>query len=235
MGKFALLIGVSEYLEGENPLSALPAALNDVRALSEVLENPNLGEFAPDDVKILENPSVSEMRSAIYTLFQDRKQDDLVLLYFSGHGITDQQGKFFFSTSETYKNKSGLVKHSAVPAREVYDDMDECASDRMVVILDCCHSGAFGDGMPRDAGDIDFKEQLGIRGRVVLTASASYQYSFEQPGEELAIYTRYLIKGIETGAADRDEDGHVSANELHDYVVEQLSKAAPWGVGRSGS
>ncbi len=227
MGKFALLIGVSEYSEGENPLSALPAALNDVRALSAVLVNPNLGEFAPDDVKILENPSVSEMRSAIYALFQDRKQDDLVLLYFSGHGITDQQSKFFFSTSETYTNKNGLVKHSAVPARDVYDDMDECASDRMVVILDCCHSGAFGDRMPRAAGNIDFKEQLGIRGRVVLTASASYQYSFEQPGEELAIYTRYLIKGIETGAADRDRDGHVSANELHDYVVEKLSKAAP--------
>ena len=103
MGKFALLIGVSEYLKGENPLSALPAALNDVRALSVVLEDSNIGEF--DEVTVLENPSAGQIRSKIEALFADRSADDLVLLYFSGHGITDQQGNFFFSTPKTYKTK----------------------------------------------------------------------------------------------------------------------------------
>ena len=225
MSKFALLIGVSEYSEGENPLSALPAALNDVRALSAVLEDPNIGEF--DSVLSLENPSHGEMRSAIANLFADRSADDLVLLYFSGHGITDQQGNFFFSTPETYKKGNLLFKPSAIPARDIYDDMNDCASDRMVVILDCCHSGAFGDLISRDAGEIKFEPQLGGRGRVVLTASAAIDYSYERSGEELAVYTRYLIEGIKTGAADRDDDGYVSADELHDYVVEKLAKAAP--------
>ena len=224
MGKFALLIGVSEYSEGEDPLSALPAALNDVRQLAEVLKDPNIGGF---QVRSLENPSGEEMRSAIGALFADRKPDDLVLLYFSGHGITDQQGKFFFSTSKTYKKKGLLVKPSAIPAQEVHDYMNDCASDRMVVILDCCHSGAFGDLISRDAGEIQFEPQLGGRGRVVLTASAAIDYSYERSGEELAVYTRYLIEGMRSGAADRDEDGYVSANELHDYVVEKLEKAAP--------
>ena len=226
MSKFALLIGVSEYLEGENPLSALPAALNDVRALSVVLEDSNIGEF--DEVTVLENPSAWQIRSKIEALFADRSADDLVLLYFSGHGITDQQGNFFFSTPKTYKNQKGfLVKSSAVPAQEVHGYMDDCASDRMVVILDCCHSGAFGDLMPRDGGEIGFERQLGGRGRVILTASAAIDYSYERSGEELAVYTRYLIEGIRSGAADRDEDGYVSVDELHDYVVEKLEKAAP--------
>ena len=226
MGKFALLIGVSEYSEGENPLSALPAALNDVRALSVVLEDSNIGEF--DEVTVLENPSAGQIRSKIEALFADRSADDLVLLYFSGHGITDQQGNFFFSTPKTHKNQKGfLVKSSAVPAQEVHGYMDDCASDRMVVILDCCHSGAFGDLMPRDGGEIGFERQLGGRGRVILTASAAIDYSYERSGEELAVYTRYLIEGIKTGAADRDDDGYVSADELHDYVVEKLAKAAP--------
>jgi len=225
MGKFALLIGVSEYSEGENPLSALPAALNDVRQLAEVLEDPNIGGF--DSVLPLENPSNGQMRSAIANLFADRKADDLVLLYFSGHGITDQQGNFFFSTPTTYKRGNLLFKPSAIPARDVHDEMNDCASDRMVVILDCCHSGAFGDFISRDAGEIKFEPQLGGRGRVVLTASAAIDYSYERSGEELAVYTRYLIEGIRSGAADRDEDGYVSADELHDYVVEKLEKAAP--------
>ena len=225
MGKFALLIGVSEYLKGKNPLSALPAALNDVRALEAVLNDSTIGEF--DQVTVLENPSHGEMRSAIADLFADRTADDLVLLYFSGHGITDQQGNFFFSTPKTYKKGNLLFKPSAIPARDIYDDMNDCASDRMVVILDCCHSGAFGDLISRDAGEIKFEPQLGGRGRVVLTASAAIDYSYERSGEELAVYTRYLIEGIRSGAADRDEDGYVSVDELHDYVVEKLEKAAP--------
>jgi formylglycine-generating enzyme required for sulfatase activity len=225
MGKFALLIGVSQYSEGENPLSDLPAALNDVRRLAEVLNDPKIGEF--DSVLPLENPSIEEMRSEIANLFSDRKADDLVLLYFSGHGITDQQGNFFFSTPKTYKKGNLLFKPSAIPARDVHDEMNDCASDRMVVILDCCHSGAFGDSIRRDSGEIGFEPQLGGKGRVVLTASAAIDYSYERSGEELAVYTRYLIEGIKSGAADRDEDGYVSADELHDFVVEKLAKAAP--------
>ncbi len=226
MGKYALLIGVSEYSEGENPLGALPAALNDVKELSAVLEDETIGEF--DQVLPLENPSAGQMRSKIEALFADRSSEDLVLLYFSGHGITDQQGNFFFSTPKTHKNSKGLlVKSSAIPAQEVYGYMNDCASDRMIVILDCCHSGAFGDLIPRDSGEIKFEAQLGGRGRVVLTASAAIDYSYERSGEELAVYTRYLIDGIKSGAADRDEDGYVSADELHDYVSEKLAKAAP--------
>ena len=182
MGKFALLIGVSEYSEGEDPLSDLPAALNDVRQLAEVLEDQNIGGF---QVKSLENPSGGQMRSEIEALFADRNADDLVLLYFSGHGITDQKGQFFFSTPKTRKDQRGfLVKSSAIPAQEVHGYMDDCASDRMVVILDCCHSGAFGDLISRDAGEIKFEPQLGGRGRVVLTASAAIDYSYERSGEE---------------------------------------------------
>ena len=49
MGKFALLIGVSE--SSEEDLPALPSAIEDVKAMQAVLQNPNLGGF--DSVKIL--------------------------------------------------------------------------------------------------------------------------------------------------------------------------------------
>jgi len=143
MGKFALLIRVSEYPEG---LSALPAALNDVEAIREVLECPEMGGF--DDVKPLLNPTKGQMQHEMEMLFRDRTSEDLLLLYFSGHGITDRDGNFFFSATKTRKDKGHLVKSSAVSARDVYDYMVDCQSDRKVVILDCCHSGAFGDRYP---------------------------------------------------------------------------------------
>ncbi|MEO1350453.1 MAG: GUN4 domain-containing protein [Cyanobacteria bacterium J06635_15] len=61
----------------------------------------------------------------------------------------------------------------------------------------------------------------------MLASSSSVQYSFEQEGEELSIYTRYLIEGIQTGAADADEDGHISIDELHEYARRKVAEAAP--------
>ncbi len=223
MTKVALLIGVSDYQPG---LNSLPAAVRDIEAMQRVLQHPEFGAF--DDVRPLPNPGLLEMRSAIAALFSDRDSDDLVLLYFSGHGVTDEYGKFFLTNCDTQK-AGRLNKATVVEAGFVHDLMENCDSERQVVILDCCHSGAFPEGMrARDAGStIDFRQQLGGRGRIVLTSSAATEYSFEREGEELAIYTRYLVEGIQTGAADLDGDGAVSVNELHDYVREQVHKAAP--------
>ncbi|MGV0026632.1 caspase, EACC1-associated type [Phormidesmis priestleyi] len=226
MTKVALLIGVSEYeSEYESGLNRLPAAVRDIEAMQGVLQHSEFGAF--DEIKRLPNPGLLEMRNAIYELFGDRNSDDLVLLYFSGHGVTDEYGKFFFTNRQTQK-KGSLNKATVVEAEFVHNLMENCDSERQVIILDCCHSGAFPEGMrARDAGTIDFQQQLGGRGRIILTSSAATEYSFERDGEELAIYTRYLVEGIQTGAADLDGDGAVSVNELHDYVKAKVKKAAP--------
>jgi hypothetical protein len=96
-----------------------------------------------------------------------------------------------------------------------------------VVILDCCFSGAFGDLLAKDDGSVDLESQLGTEGGVVLTSSSSLQYSFEQQGSDLSIYTRYLVEGIRTGAADRDGDGAVSVDELHHFASKKVQAAAP--------
>jgi len=63
MTKVALLIGVSEYKPGLNPL---PAAVRDVEAMQGVLQHPDFGAF--DEIKRLPNPGLLEMRSAIAEL-----------------------------------------------------------------------------------------------------------------------------------------------------------------------
>jgi uncharacterized caspase-like protein len=221
MVKIALLIGVSEYQPGFTPL---PAAKKDVEAMQRVLQNPELGGF--DEVKQLINPETQPMREAIETLFNGRQKDDLLLLFFSGHGVKDDKGKLYLATNTTYKNPQGaLVKSSAVAASHVHEfmSMSNCRSKRQVLILDCCFSGAFADGLSaKDDGFIDIKNQLGGEGRAVLTSSTSTQYSFEQQGTDLSIYTRYIIEGIETGEADQDKDGMISVDELHAYAREKV-------------
>lgn len=226
MAKVALLIGVSEYEPGLNPL---PSAAKDIKAMEQVLQHSEMGNFTESDIKVLKNPDRQAMEEAIEALFANRQKDDLVLLFFSGHGIKDDQGRLYLSTSKTRKNLQGeLVRSTAVPANIVQESMSRSRSKRQVVILDCCFSGAFAEGMSaKDDGSVDVKSQLGGEGRAILTSSTSTQYSFEQQGSDLSVYTRYLIEGIETGAADQDNDGSISIDELHEYAKRKVQETAP--------
>jgi hypothetical protein len=226
MAKIALLIGVSEYEPGLNPL---PAAVKDLDAMKEVLLHPEMGGFAGADIVLLKNPKRQEMEESIETLFANRHRDDLVLLFFSGHGIKDDAGRLYLGTSKTRKTPQGdLVRSSAVAANFVHENMSRSRSKRQVVILDSCFSGAFAEGLSaKDDGTIDIRTQLGGEGRAVLTSSSSTQYSFEQEGEELSLYTRFLIEGIKTGAADLDGDDVVSIDELHEYASRKVREVKP--------
>ncbi len=120
------------------------------------------------------------------------------------------------------------MKSTAVPASFVHDIMNNSLCKRQVVILDCCFSGAFAEGMTaKDDGFVDVETQLGGKGRAVLASSTSTQYSFEQKGSALSVYTQHLVAGIETGAADLDRDGWISVLELHEYLCDRVNKTAP--------
>ncbi|MFD3003512.1 caspase family protein [Pontibacter toksunensis] len=226
MAKFALLIGVSEYMQG---LSSLPAAVKDVDALYKLLLHPEIGGFLSSDITLLRNPDRQTMEESIELLFSSRHKDDLVLLYFSGHGIKDDTGKLFLANRWTRKTDKGeLVRSSAVSSAFIQESMSRSRSKRQVIILDSCFSGAFAEGLyAKDDGKVDILNQLGGEGRAVLTSSNSTQYSFEQEGEELSFYTRFLVEGIQTGAADRDEDGSVSIDELHEYASQKVREVRP--------
>ena len=218
--KVALLIGVSEYKAGLPPL---PAAPNDVEAMQRVLQDPNLGGF--DVAEPLLNPDPIAMQDAIEKLFAECQKDDLALLFFSGHGITDDNGRLFLTTRLTNEKR---FRATSVPASFVHDVMNESPCQRQVVILDCCYSGAFKEGwQARSASTIDIKQQLalGSKGRAVLTSSNAVQKSFEHEGS--GIYTRYLVEGIETGVADGNGNGTISIQELHEYAKEKVQEAKP--------
>jgi hypothetical protein len=220
--KFALLIGVSE--SSEEDLPELPSAIEDIRAMQVVLQNPEIGGF--DSVAVLPNPTRQEMEEAIETLFADCKKEDLVMFYFSGHGITDEKGKLYLVTPQTRKKRGGLMKATAVAAAVLHDNMDNSRSRHQVLILDSCFSGAIAEGFTgKSAGSkVDIQRELGGEGRAILTSSNAVQESFHIQGYNLSIYTHYLIDGIQTGAANQDGDDYISVDELHTYAKEKLEQ-----------
>ena len=224
MAKVALLIGVSEYEPGLDPL---PGAVRDIKAMRQVLQHSEMGGF--DEVKTLSNPNSLVMQEAIESLFANRTETDLVLLFFSGHAVKDERGNLYFATRSTLKSPKGeLVKPTAVAASFLHDIMSNSGCNHQVVILDCCFSAALAPGMTANArGSVDIKTQLGGQGRVLLTSFTSTQYSFSQNSSDLSVYTRYLVEGIQKGTADLDGDGWISVDELHNYANRKVQEAAP--------
>jgi formylglycine-generating enzyme required for sulfatase activity len=204
-------------------LPPLAAAPKDVAAMLRVLQNPELGAF--DDVKTLIDPDLEAMQTAIDLLFQSCQKGDLGLLYFSGHGITDDSDRLYLATRRTGKD---TFRSTAVSASFIHGIMRDRGYQRQhVLILDCCYSGAFAEGWQAKGADVKLKSQLEVEGSVVLTSSTSTQKSYEDKEGELSLYTNYIVQGIESGAAESDGDGMISADELHEYAKRHVQSAKP--------
>ena len=226
MAKIALLIGVGQF--NLEDLAPLPKSSADLDAMKKALIDPELGAFAESDVTMLKNPGRQQMEDAIYDLFDKNRRDrnDLLLFYFSGHGITDESGTFYFSTCQTRKDNGKLRPTTAVSSRQVHQWIDKCRSKRIAIILDCCHSGAFTKGMSaKGNANAQIREQLGGEGRAILTAASATEYAWAKDELSLSAYTHYLLEGVLTGKADRDGNSWLSMEELHEYTARRIRDA----------
>jgi WD40 repeat protein len=225
--KSALIIANCTY---EHPdLRQLAAPAQDAESLARVLADRDLGGF---EVRTLINEPSYKLNLEIEDFCENRRRDDLLLLYFSGHGIKDADGQLYFATADTQLVQHNVRRATAVSAQFVNEVMSHSRSRQQILLLDCCYSGAFKQGMLAK-GDkrVGAGEQLQGQGRIVLTASDALQYSFEGDqvqGEGVrSVFTRTLVQGLESGEADLDRDGLFSLDEVYDYVYSRVSDELP--------
>jgi uncharacterized caspase-like protein len=115
--RLALIIASSDYEDGS--LRQLAAPLEDAQALSRVLADPTLGGF---QVQQSQDQPSHLVKQQIEEFFLGRDRDDLLLLYFSGHGIKDEGGRLYFATRDTRRH---LLRSTAVAAPFVNDVMGQ--------------------------------------------------------------------------------------------------------------
>jgi formylglycine-generating enzyme required for sulfatase activity/uncharacterized caspase-like protein len=224
-GKYALIIGNTEYTDPG--LAQLSAPGKDAEDFARVLNDPEIGAF--DKVNILLNQSSSAVSEAMDEFFDQKKPDDLLVLYFSGHGVRDELGALYLAVKNTIRTR---LRSTAIKSDYIREAMDQSRSKRQLLILDCCNSGAFAQGTKAATG-----VSIGIAsafesgyGRIILTASDSTQFAWEGDkviGEtDNSLFTHYLVKGLD-GEADLDGDGRITVDELYDYAYEKVRLATP--------
>src|SRR4051794_35143566 len=135
----ALIVATSSYDDAR--LRRLRAPAQDADALAAVLRDPQNGGFEGDT---LADPAEGGLRRRFSQFFSDRRHDDLLLVHLSCHGIKDEDGELYFAAADT---EVAHLDATGVSSEWLRKRMDRCASRRIVLMLDCCHSGAFARGM----------------------------------------------------------------------------------------
>ncbi|MDG4759084.1 tetratricopeptide repeat protein [Micromonospora sp. WMMD710] len=203
----ALLVCNSVY-EADPRLHSLHGPRTDGRLLGAALTDDEMGMFATAQVTILFDASRSEIAEAANRFFSDAEPDDVVLFYFSGHGRSRNQ-KLYLCARDTV---AGLLPGTAVSNDTLNDIIGDSVARAKVIVLDCCHSGAF-------KGPVAVERLLAGKGRFVLTATAAFESAADADGDDLpSPFTSALVNGLLHGADDKDGDGAVDLADLYAYL-----------------
>ena len=234
---WAVVIGVGHYQS-----TAIPSLRYSV-ADAELVQQTLVGQagFKKENVLLLTDkterkPTLRDLKWALGTfLARSAKKDDLIVIYFAGHGAPeiDPRGT----------ESDGLAKYlvpsdadpndlysTGLPMDEFQTIFDRIEADRVVVLLDACYSGAAGGrtfaSRRTRAVRVDelFLDRLTrSKGRAIITASRASEVSIEVPELGHGLFTYYLVQGLH-GAADLDRDGIVTLQELYQYLEQQVAQ-----------
>ena len=211
----ALLIGNSTYPADEHNLQTLKGPVKDIAALNRALIDPDTGLFADVDVTLLPEATSTRAIRALGRFFATADRDDVLLVYFSGHGKLDQSGRLHLCMQDT---ESTDLLSTAVSSARINEFADASRARNVVIVLDCCYAGAFRGG---DLGDA-----VAGPGRYVLASCRGTQLANDATVDNgTSFFTQHLIDGLLGAAADHDGDGYVRFSDLYAYVDRRLREA----------
>lgn len=222
--RHALLISTASYQD--EALRELNSPTPDSQILEQVLADPAIGAF--ETQAIFDRPYF-EICERVGDFLADRRRDDTILIYITGHGLKNPEGELYFAATNT---RQARLEETGVSAERLARQMERCRARRILLILDCCFGGAFPAGFsPKSAESIQFDE-FDAAGTIVLTATSATEFAFE--GSALtarefssSVFTEAVVLGLTTGDADIDRDGKVSATDLFGYVTAAFRDLRP--------
>nr|WSY56279.1 AAA domain-containing protein [Streptomyces sp. NBC_00886] len=225
----ALLIGNELYDDGR--FAPLPSTLADICGMRQVLQHRNIGGFT--SITHLDNLMADDMRVAISEFLEACDQDELALVYVSGHGarMVRDDGQFYFIAKDTDFDR---IADTAVDAGFVNEQLEACVAPQKVVMIDCCRSGGFAVGLRttdrKETGKVaksGEKALLTSRGVHVLSSSRAGEDSYADAGPAGAevkpsAFTAEVIEALRTGKVSKDGHGDVSVDDLFHYVNRRM-------------
>jgi uncharacterized caspase-like protein len=234
-----LLVGVNHYQDEYLP--SLQYSALDCQGLGEALAQATQG-FPNKEIIIHHDeaeqiPTLDTVRTSLKQIVAAAKPSDIVLFYFSGHGIIEpdtQQAVLCLTNTQ----KDNLLT-TGLGVQELLQLLRNCAARQQQIWLDACHSGGMTLGGAKGETEIQTEENdsssllnptfklvevlrkraAQSKGFYALLSCDQGQRSWEFPELGHGLFTYYLMRGLQGEAAD--SDGVIEADGLYRYVYHQ--------------
>lgn len=207
---WALLVGVARY----SHMKSLKYTDDDAYRMYAFLKSPEGGALPDNQMKVLidEDATKANIVSAMQEIFGKASENDMVLFYFSGHGL---KGSFLPIDYDGSENK---LYHT-----EITSLLSDCPAKFKVCIADACHSGSVEESMASIKGPQSIIEsyyeafQSSAGGTALMMSSRAEETSIENNGLRQGIFSHFLIRGLK-GGADQNNNNVITVTELFEYV-----------------
>lgn len=221
--EWALLIGVSQYEKAPK----LPYIDRDVSALSMTLQD--YGGVKANHIHTLCDggdtlPNKANIQDAIKAWLTKPTAGDTLILYFSGHGFRDSDGRLYLAPIEC---DPAHPTDAGIPVQWIREQLEACPATFKLLLIDACHAGA-EKGLEdevgvtaKDLGDA-FKQSPGV---VTLASSTGDEKSQLWEYKQQSLFSYWLKEGLK-GHADSQGDGNVTLDELYEYVFQHVQETA---------
>ncbi|PWU01574.1 MAG: hypothetical protein C5B53_02770 [Candidatus Melainabacteria bacterium] len=200
--KWALVIGISKFADSSINLKY---AAKDAKDFCDYLVHD--AHFSPDHVRLLLDEKAT--RENILSQLGDKwlprtaGPDDLVVIYISSHGSPSQADVAGVNYIVAYNTDKNSLLATGIPLRDLTSMIKErIHSDRIVVIMDACHSGAaVEDQQLASKGlfrvtNFSADEVFQGTGQMVICSSQPSQVSWESKEYPNGVFTHRLLEGL---------------------------------------
>jgi len=234
---WSVIIGVSDYRDTNIP--SLRYASKDARAFYDWIVSPVGGKYAPARVLLLLDKDATQenIRNALFVWLKQALEEDVILIYFAGHGSPDSPDSLDNLFLLPHDTKYDNIAATGFPMWDIETALKRFIKARKVIVMaDACHSGGIGQEY-----DIARRSNRGIKvnpinsgihslsnigdGICVISASSDDQYSQESKkwGGGHGVFTYFLLQGLE-GNADFNKDSSISLGELTSFLSERVRR-----------
>lgn len=214
----SIFVGVNAYSDPLIP--NLSVCVKDVTALHEVFADSMENAILLTDEKAPSTPTRINILTELSNIAQATDEDDLLLFYFSGHGMAERGESYLLSNDV----RLSALKYTSVALRDVREIMDTSPARAKVIILDACHSGA---AIGKDAVTMTqefiqhvFEKAEGI---AVLSSCKQGQKSWEWSEKNCSVFTYFLLEAL-NGKGDFEKKGFVTVSDVNRYVTDGVKK-----------
>ena len=217
---YAVVVGITNYLHA-NVYSPLPFCQKDAMDLGRFLESQ---AFIVTQV-YNKDATMTGIKTAIQNVARLLERNDRVLVFFSGHGVSEKLGDERFGYIVPYEGTENTATLLSMgDLRELSSKLGN--AKHQLFILDCCFAGliATKDSTAWDKGYPGYIERLVEQdAREFIVAGGKDQRVRAEGPKGCSFFTGYLLEALVEGKADLYPDGFITFGELASYLTQRAS------------